>query len=140
VLLILLAIALFAAEVKVQSYGLLTVGGLAAMILGALMLIDAPDPGVRIRLGTLLPAAVVMAAGTILLVRLVIQAQRRVPVTGETGLIGQRGVADTPLQPEGWVRVMGERWRGVAEGPVDRGDSITVVSVEGLTLKVRKGA
>jgi membrane-bound serine protease (ClpP class) len=140
VLLILLAIALFAAEVKVQSYGLLTVGGLAAMILGALMLIDAPDPGVRIRLGTLLPAAVVMATGTILLVRLVIQAQRRLPVTGEAGLIGQRGVADTPLQPEGWVRVLGERWRGVADGPVDPGDTVTVVSVEGLTLKVRKGA
>jgi membrane-bound serine protease (ClpP class) len=140
VVLILLAVAMFAAEVKVQSYGLLTAGGLAAMVLGALMLVDTPDPGVRIPLKTLLPAAAAMAAGTILLVRLVIQAQRRVPVTGETGLIGQRGVADTPLQPEGWVRVLGERWRGVADGPVDPGDTVTVVSVEGLTLKVRKGA
>ena len=140
VLLILLAVAMFAAEVKVQSYGLLTVGGLAAMILGALMLIDSPDPGVRIPLGTLLPAAAVMAGGTILLVRLVIQAQRRVPVTGDKGLIGQHGVADTPLAPEGWVRVLGERWRGVADAPVSPGDDVTVTSVEGLTLRVRKGA
>ena len=140
VLLILLAVALFAAEVKVHSYGLLTAGGLAAMVLGAMMLVDAPDPGLRIPLHTLLPAAAVMALGTILIVRLVVQSQRRVPVTGQQGLIGQRGVADTPLQPEGWVRVMGERWRGVADAPVDLGDSVTVTSVDGLTLKVRKGA
>jgi membrane-bound serine protease (ClpP class) len=140
VLLILLAVALFAAEVKVHSYGLLTAGGVAAMVLGAMMLVDAPDPGLRIPLRTMLPAAAVMALGTILLVRLVVQAQRRVPVTGQQGMVGQHGVADTPLQPEGWVRVMGERWRGVADGPVDPGDSVTVTSVEGLTLKVRKGA
>ena len=131
---------LFAAEVKVHSYGLLTAGGVAAMVLGAMMLVDSPDPGLRIPLRTMLPAAAVMAAGTILLVRLAIQAQRRLTVTGEQGLIGQRGVADTPLQPEGWVRVLGERWRGVADAPVDPGDSVTVTSVEGLTLRVRKGA
>jgi membrane-bound serine protease (ClpP class) len=140
VLLILLAVALFAAEVKVHSYGLLTAGGLAAMMLGAMMLVDSPDPGLRIPLGTLLPAAAVMAAGTILLVRLVVQSQRRVAVTGESGLVGQHGVADTPLAPEGWVRVLGERWRGVADGPVGPGDDVTVTSVEGLTLHVRKGA
>ena len=140
VLLILLAMALFAAEVKVHSYGLLTAGGLASMILGAMMLVDSPDPGLRIPLGTLLPAAAVMAAGTILLVRLVVQSQRRVAVTGERGLIGQHGVADTSLAPEGWVRVLGERWHGVADGPVGPGDDVTVTSVEGLTLRVRKGA
>ena len=140
VLLILLAVALFAAEVKVHSYGLLTAGGLAAMVLGAMMLVDSPDPGLRIPLRTLLPAAAIMGAGTILLVRLVVQAQRRVAVTGEKGLIGQHGVADTPLAPEGWVRVLGERWRGVADAPVGPGDHVTVTSVEGLTLRVRKGA
>ena len=140
VLLILLAVALFAAEVKVHSYGLLTTAGLASMILGALMLVDSPDPGLRIPLRTLLPAAAVMAAGTILIVRLVVQSQRRVAVTGESGLVGQHGVADTPLAPEGWVRVLGERWHGVAEGAVGPGDDVTVTSVEGLTLHVRKGA
>jgi len=81
-----------------------------------------------------------MAAGTVLLVRLVVQAQRRVSVTGDRLLIGQLAIADTPLAPEGWVRVMGERWRSVADSPVDPGDSVTVTSVEGLTLRVRKGA
>ena len=140
VLLILLAMALFAAEVKVHSYGLLTAGGLAAMILGAMMLVDSPEPALRVPLRTMLPAAAVMAGGTILLVRLVLQAQRRAVVTGEKGLIGQHGVADTPLAPEGWVRVMGERWRGVADAPVGPGDPVIVTSVDGLTLRVRKGA
>ena len=49
-------------------------------------------------------------------------------------------MADTPLAPEGWVRVLGERWRGVADAPVGPGDHVTVTSVEGLTLRVRKGA
>jgi len=140
VLLILLAVVLFAAEVKVHSYGLLTASGLAAMVLGAMMLVDSPDPGLRIPVRTLLPAAALMAAGTVLLVRLVLKAQRRAAVTGDGGLIGQHGVADTPLQPDGWVRVLGERWRGVAEAPVAPGDDVTVTSVDGLTLRVRKGA
>jgi membrane-bound serine protease (ClpP class) len=139
VLLILAAVALFAAEVKVASYGLLTVGGLAAMILGAMMLVDAP-PELRIPLRTLLPAAVLMAAATILLVRLVVQAQRRRPTTGTAGMMGQVGVATTALDPEGWVLVRGERWKAVADAAVRAGENVTVASVEGLTLRVRKGA
>ena len=140
VLLVLLAIALFAAEAKVHSYGLLTTAGLAAMILGAFMLVDSPFKEMRVPLRTLLPAAAVMGAGTIALVRLVIQARRRRPVTGDAGLVGLLGVADTDLAPEGWIRVFGERWRALAEGPVASGDRVRVVGVDGLTLKVRKGA
>jgi membrane-bound serine protease (ClpP class) len=139
-LLILLAIALFAAEVKVTSYGLLTVGGLVAMILGAMMLVDAPIPEMRISLFTLLPAALVMAGGTVALLRMAIAAQRRQPTTGAEGMIGLVGVADEALHPEGWVRVRGERWRARAESPVPAGSPVEVVAVEGLSLKVRGGA
>jgi membrane-bound serine protease (ClpP class) len=138
VLLILLAVALFAAEAKVQSYGLLTVAGLACMMLGAFMLVDSPFKEMQVPLRTLLPAAVFMGAGTIALVRLVIQAQRRVPQTGDAGLLGQHGVADTDLAPEGWIRVFGERWRAFSEAPVSTGERVTVVGIDGLTLKVRK--
>lgn len=140
VALVLLAIALFAAEVKVTSYGLLTVGGLVSMILGAMMLIDAPVPDMRVPLGTIVPAALAFAAGAFALVRLVVQAQRRVPVTGEQGLIGQHGVAETDVAPEGWVRVAGERWRALAEGGVSAGDRVVVAGLDGLTLHVRKEA
>ena len=65
---------------------------------------------------------------------------RHAAVTGTQGLVGQRAVADTALHPDGWVRVLGERWRGVADAPVGPGESVTVSSVEGLTLRVRKEA
>jgi membrane-bound serine protease (ClpP class) len=138
VLLILAAVALFAAEVKVASYGLLTASGLAAMILGAMMLVDAP-PELRISLRMLLPAAVAMAAGTFLLVRLVVQAQRRRPLTGAEGMAGEAAVAVTALTPEGWVLMRGERWKAVADAPAQAGENVQVTAVEGLTLRVRKG-
>jgi membrane-bound serine protease (ClpP class) len=140
VLLILLAVGLFVAEAKVQSYGLLTVGGLAAMMLGAFMLVDSPIKEMRVPMRTLVPGALVMAGGTLALVRLVIQAQRRRPLTGDAALLGQRGIADTDIAPEGWVRILGERWRAWAEAPVSSGQTVTVTGVEGLTLKVRKVA
>lgn len=140
VLLIVLAIVLFAAEVKVHSFGLLTAGGIASIILGAMMLVDAPEAEMRVSLRTLLPAAAAVAVGTMLLVRLVLQAQRRPPVTGASAMVGEKGVADTPLEPQGWVRIHGERWRAVADSPVPAGQTVTVAAVEGLTLKVRKEA
>jgi membrane-bound serine protease (ClpP class) len=140
VLLILLAVGLFAAEAKVHSYGLLTASGLAAMVLGALMLVDSPFAEMKVPLRTLVPAALVLAAGTTAIVRLVLVAQRRPPLTGEAALLGQRGVADTDLRPEGWIRVTGERWHAHAETPVVGGDTVTVVGMEGLMLKVRKVA
>jgi membrane-bound serine protease (ClpP class) len=140
VLLIALALVLFAAEVKVHSFGILTVGGIASIILGAMMLVDAPEPEMRVSMRTLLPAVAVVAVGTMLLVRLVIQALRRRPLTGASAMVGERGVAETPLAPDGWVRIHGERWRGVADSPVPAGQTVTVAAVEGLTLKVRKEA
>jgi membrane-bound serine protease (ClpP class) len=140
VLLILLAIGLFAAEVKVASYGLLTAAGITAMILGAMMLVDSPIPELRPSPFKLLPAAAAMAAGTILLLRLVIQAQRQRATTGAEGMIGQGGTAETALDPEGWVLVQGERWRARAEEPLGPGTRVRVMAVEGLRLGVRKGA
>jgi membrane-bound serine protease (ClpP class) len=140
VLLILLAIALFAAEVKVASYGLLTVGGLVAMILGAMMLVDSPLPELRVDPWSLLPVILAFAAFTVAIVRLVVQAQKRKPRTGAEGLVGKPGEAETDLDPEGWVLVQGERWRARSGERVSCGESVEVLSVEGLRLRVRKGA
>jgi membrane-bound serine protease (ClpP class) len=140
VLLVVLAIGLFIAEVKVASYGLLTVGGLVAMILGAMMLVDSPLPELRVNPWKLFPVILAFAAFTIALVRLVIQAQRRRPQTGAEGLVGRRGEAETDLDPEGWVIVQGERWRASAAERVLPGEKVEVQSVEGLLLRVRKGA
>jgi membrane-bound serine protease (ClpP class) len=136
VLLVVLAIALFAAEVKVASYGLLTVGGLVAMILGAMMLVDSPLPELRVNAWRLFPIILVFAAFTITLVRLVVQAQRRRPQTGAEGLVGRHGEAETGLDPEGWVIVQGERWRARAAERIAAGEAVEVLSVdEGLLLR-----
>jgi membrane-bound serine protease (ClpP class) len=140
VLLVVLAIGLFVAEVKVTSYGLLTLGGLVAMILGAMMLVDSPRPELRVDPWSLAPFILAFAVFTIALARLVVQAQRRRPLTGAEGLAGQRGQAATDLDPEGWVIVQGERWQARAEGRVSHGEAVEVVSVDGLRLRVRKGA
>jgi membrane-bound serine protease (ClpP class) len=110
------------------------------MILGALMLVDSPLPELRVPVMSLLPLIVAMAVFTFLLVRLVVQAQRRKATTGAEGLVGQHGRAATDLEPEGWVEVQGERWRARGEAPVDSGQEVEVVAVDGLRLHVRKGA
>ncbi len=140
VLLILFAIGLFVAEVEVTSYGLLTVSGMVAMILGAMMLVDSPLPELRVNPWKLLPAVAVMAGGTIALVRMVIEAQRRRPVTGAEGMAGRRGIAQSEIDPEGWVLVQGERWLAGADERVAAGETVQVVSMDGLRLRVRKGA
>jgi membrane-bound serine protease (ClpP class) len=70
----------------------------------------------------------------------VVQAQRRRPLTGTAGMLGEVAVAATPLAPRGWVLVHGERWKALADAPVEPGEQVTVTAVEGLTLQVRKGA
>lgn len=138
VLLILLAVALFAAEVKVTSYGLLTLGGIVAMILGGLMLVEAEIPELRLGLGLLVPAAVLAALWAGLLVRLVVGARRYRVTTGSEGLIGARGSVETGLEPEGWVLVAGERWRARSLEPIAPGSAVVVLAVDGLKLQVRK--
>jgi membrane-bound serine protease (ClpP class) len=140
VLLILLAVALFVAEVKVASYGLLTLAGLVAMILGAMMLVDSELKELRVDPWTLWPVILVFAGFTIVLVRLALQAQRRKAQTGREGLVAQRGQAESDLGPEGWVLVQGERWRARSTERVAAGESVVVEAVEGLLLRVRKGA
>jgi membrane-bound serine protease (ClpP class) len=140
VLLVLLGVGLFVAEVKVTSYGLLTVGGIVAMILGSMMLVDSSLPELRVGWKTFVPAVALTAVWSLTIVRLVTQAQARTPVTGVSGLLGQAGVADTELGPAGSVRILGERWNAVAlDGVVPAGERVRVEAVDGLTLKVRKG-
>jgi membrane-bound serine protease (ClpP class) len=140
ILLVVLAFALFAAEIKVPAYGLLTTSGIIAMILGAMMLVEAPIPEMRPRTGPLIVLALAAAVGTSLLVRMALGAQRLRSTTGEAGMVGQQGIAATALDPDGSVRVQGELWNAVAPSPVEAGERIIVASVEGLKLHVRKGA
>jgi len=141
ILLILLAVALFIAEVKFTSYGLLTVGGIVAMILGAMMLVDTPLRELQVPLRIVVPAALVTAMWSLSIVSLVLRA-RRVPVTtGGEGMVGATAVTETDLDPEGWVFIKGARWRAITDAPpILAGQRVHVTAVSGLTLTVKKEA
>ena len=101
VLLIITALALFALEAKLTSHGVLAAGGILAMVLGAMILIKSPWPEARIHFPTALSVALPLGAITVVLLRFAIAAKRRKAVTGEAGMIGLMGVAQTDLDPGG---------------------------------------
>ncbi len=138
-LLILLGIVLFVAEIKVVSHGVLAIGGVIAMALGSLMLFDAPELGFRLSRWLLVATVGVVATGFLITMTAGARALRRPPMLGAQGMIGVTGIARGPLAPDGQVHVGGELWRAVAEGgPVEDGRAVRVVDVQGLTLKVVK--
>jgi membrane-bound serine protease (ClpP class) len=136
VVLILLALALFALEVKVTSHGVLAVGGIISMVIGALILVDSPWPAARIHLSTALSVTIPLAIITVILLRLALAAQRRKVVTGEQGMIESIGVAQTELAPAGKVFVHGEIWEARAATKIAPGARVRVKEVKGLTLVV----
>jgi membrane-bound serine protease (ClpP class) len=136
VLLILLAIIMFIAEIKVVSHGVLTLGGVAAMIMGSMMLIDTSLPDMRIPLGAIFLTAGATAAFFFFIVGAGVRALHRKTATGQEGLVGEIGVVRSRLAPRGQIFLHGELWNAESVVPVEPGDSVRVTRVEGLTLQV----
>jgi len=136
VLLILLAIGLFILEAYVTSHGALAAGGVAAMVIGALILVESPWPEARIRLSTALGVTLPLAAIIVILMRLALAAQRKKAVTGVEGMLGALGRAQTDLDPEGKVMVRGEIWDARAKTKILKGTDVGVREIDGLTLVV----
>ncbi|MBC7348372.1 MAG: nodulation protein NfeD [Candidatus Aminicenantes bacterium] len=138
-LLIILGTVLFVLEVKVHSYGALTMGGIVSLLLGSIMLIRSPIPELRPSLKYIIPVALGVSLVFIFLVYLVIRAHTKRTLTGKEGMVGETGRALTSFEKEGKVFVHGEIWWAVADEPINRGDRIQVVEVKNnLTLKVKK--
>src|SRR5437870_2308354 len=137
VLLILLGIVLFILEIKVTSYGLLTLGGIASMVLGALLLVKTDAPFLKVSLSVIIPTVVTFVALLMIMVWMAVKAQLRRPVTGSEGMVGSIAVAKTDLAPRGKVLLQGEIWDAVSEEPIREGEEAEVKAVAGLTLTVR---
>ncbi len=140
VLLILFGVGLFVLEVKVTSYGVLSVGGILSLLFGSMMLMDSPAPELRVSFTVILPVVVGLSAILFVLVRLGIASQRRRPTTGPSGMIGETARVMSPIAPgaPGRVATRGEIWTAVADHAVAEGEDVTVVAVEGLTLRVSR--
>ncbi len=135
-LMILAAFILFALEAKFATHGILGIGGITMLTLGALLLVDAPIPEMRVRLLTALGVSIPVGLITIFLMSIALKARRNKVVTGPQGMIGEVGVAQTPLSPRGKVFVHGEIWDAVSPVSVAPGESVVVRNVDGLQLQV----
>src|SRR5437667_1704380 len=139
-LLILFGLLLLVLELKITSYGLLTAGGLASLTFGSMILMDSSEPDPQLSLRFVLPIVLGLGGIGIFLTRLALASQRRGPVTGAAGMIGEVGKALTAIEPgkTGRVATHGETWTAIAEEPIAEGDRVLVTRVDGLTLTVRK--
>ncbi len=139
--LIIVGIILFLLEIKITSYGLLTIGGVISLLLGSIMLIrsDSALEFIQLSWGIIIPTVLCTAAFFVFAIGMGIRAQRKKPTTGIEGIVGEMGEAITNLDPDGQVRVHGEIWKAVSsEGKVKAGSKIKVERIESLQLTVRR--
>ncbi len=136
ILLIVLAIIFFIMEMKITSYGLLSVAGIVSLLLGSLMLFEAPTADMKLSLRVVLPTVILISGFFVAVASLVFRAQISKPATGSMGLVGEIGVVKKALTPEGKVFVHGELWNARAKEPLDQNVKVRVVKVVNLILEV----
>jgi membrane-bound serine protease (ClpP class) len=136
ILLIVLAIIFFIMEMKITSYGLLSVAGVVSLLLGSLMLFEGTTPDMKLSMRVLLPTLIVISGFFVAVATLVFRAQISKPSTGSMGLVGEIGVVKKALTPEGKVFVHGELWNARAKEPLDEDVKVRVVKVVNLILEV----
>src|SRR5712692_5748772 len=134
--LVLASFVLFALEAKFVTHGVLTIGGIVTMVLGGLLLVDAPIPEMRVHLLTALAVSIPLGIITAFLMSIALKARRNKVVTGAQGLVGEVGITQTVLSPRGKVFVHGELWDAVASANLPAGQTIVVREVDGLQLQV----
>ncbi|MEA1980707.1 MAG: nodulation protein NfeD [candidate division Zixibacteria bacterium] len=134
VALILLAIILFIAEIKIISHGLLTIGGLISFFLGGLMLIDTVDPNLQISMSVLITVVVVVGLAVVGATWLVIKAARNKPFIGIEGMAGK--IAE--VRKNGFVYVDGALWKAESDDSLNVGEKVEIISLDKLILKVKK--
>jgi len=136
--LMLLGVALFVAEYFTSSFGAFTAGGIAALVLGSIVLFSR-SPGIEVDRGLIAGVAIGAGAFSVFVLGAIIRGQRRRKATGTEGMIGRTALARTPLEPDGTVVAEGELWSARIVGEhVLPGDEVTIVGVDGLKLRVQK--
>lgn len=136
VVLIFASFVLFALEAKFATHGVLAIGGITTLVIGGLLLVDAPIPEMRVKFATALAVSIPLGAITVFLMSIALRARRNKVVTGAEGLVGEMAIAQTELAPAGKVFVHGELWDAVAPGTVPAGEKVVVRKVDGLQLQV----
>ena len=139
-LLILFGLALLVAEMLTATYGLLATGGLVAMVLGALMVVDSPAPELQLGWPFILPSMLALGLIVMLLTRLGVRSQLTRPVTGRSGMLEQPGRTTEPIPAGGAGTVLthGELWSATSDEEIGADEPVRVVAVEGMRLVVKR--
>ena len=135
-LLILLAIVLFIMEMKIASYGLLSVAGIISLFLGSLMLFESGSPGIKISFQVLIPMLVMVSGFFVAVASLVFKSQVSTVKTGAAGLIGEVGIVKKAIMPDGKVLIHGELWNATSKDSIAEGARVRAVKLENLVLEV----
>jgi membrane-bound serine protease (ClpP class) len=136
ILLIILAIIFFIMEMKIASYGLLSIAGVISLLLGSIMLFETGSPEFQLSYRVLLPTLVIVSGFFMLVASLVFKSQISKPRTGAKGLVGEIGIVKQPTMPEGKVFVHGELWNASSKDPIQEGAKVRVIKVDNLVLEV----
>jgi len=135
-LLIILAIVFFIMEMKIASYGLLSIAGITSLLLGSLMLFEGNGTDMRLSWTVLVPTLTFVSGFFVVISGLVFKSQLSKPRTGASGLLGEIGVVKEPILQEGKVFVHGELWNAMSKDPIEKGTKVRVINVENLVLEV----
>jgi len=136
-LLIIFSAILFLLEIKIPSYGLLTIGGIVSLVLGSLMLVDSPLPFLQISWKVILAATITITLFFIIAISFAVRAYRKKPSTGKEGLIGEKGVTIDNLNPNGQIEIHGEIWKATSESRIRKGQAVVVEEVDSKHLQLR---
>lgn len=139
--LIALSVILFILEIKIVSHGLLTISGIVSLLIGSMMLVDPESilETMEISMELIIFIIILTTIFFLVVITFGIRAQRKKPVTGIEGLVGERGIAISKMQPRGEVQIHGELWKADSvDGIIKKGEEVVVVEIENLNLKVKK--
>ncbi len=139
ILLILFATLLFILEIKVTSYGILTIGGIVSMLLGSLMLFKStPSLTIHLPISVILAVTLATSAFFIFAISMALRTHRRKVTTGKEGIVSEIGIAVTNIDPEGEVSIHGEYWKAMSKQKIKKNEKVKVIDVAGLQLIVEK--
>ena len=139
--LIIFAVILFVLEIKVVSHGILSIGGIISLLLGSMMLIKEESvlEAMEISMNIIILIVVLTALFFLFAITFAIKAQRKKPVTGPEGIVGETGIAFSNLKPDGEIKVHGEIWNAESiDDEIKRGEEIIVTKIINLKLFVKR--
>ena len=136
ILLIFLAILFFIMELKIMSYGLLSIAGIISLLLGSMMLFESHEPGMGLSWSILLPTVIIVSVFFVVISGIVFKSQLTKAETGAEGLIGETGVVKNAIMPEGKIFIHGELWNATSKEAISKGEKVRVIRVVNLVLEV----